>query len=634
MIAWMPLLVLIAAPTIEVSLAPDQPVPYIFVGEPLILQIKSSDDVKATGHIEIVGEDEKSVVVALPEMALRANGTHWQSIDGAPAIKGRFVTHVKLDLAGSPFETHLVYCRIDRPAAGVSAPIAVRMNGPDPSVSHALKGIPARRVVFMADAADLEALVKEADTQGLLVSIVIEPQKFPDPAAVESLVATLNDHVESWIVEPNGAGVQAAEPLAAAIRRAGSRAPVAVSIGDDEDAATMFANGLGRIANQIVLRSDTPTRPLIAGLRHAARSAGYEGFAVSTYCPGGPTPPAAVSSDLVRQLILNEGAGVICAELAPALVFGESGFSASYAQLSALAHVLNHATYAGELQFSPPVYAQVFRNGGSWILAVWNAEAPSEVTLPIGLASGLALADARNNALPVPATSEGALRLQVGREPKYVRGEGGSVLAHAARGMALKEAEAFGKNASFQRDLPKELTDIVKLIQSSRTGRIDRVNFFALLRMFPLLELQWHDGTLRRDVAVPAMAAVSGIVRHLCVLEQEANEPFIELLNETIARCGEYQSQYLTSTGGTTDTHERADWLLAEVGRLTAEAKTLAEAGRGIEAVGIASLAEWRARCLEIALRAAPLGTPEPPRVEESPKPQPKPAAPKPARKK
>lgn len=98
--------------------------------------------------------------------------------------------------------------------------------------------------------------------------------------------------------------------------------------------------------------------------------------------------------------------------------------------------------------------------------------------------------------------------------------------------------------------------------------------------------------------------------------------PFIELLQETIARCGEYQSQYLTGTGGATESHDRADWLSAEIARLTAEAKALADEGRSIEAVGLGSLAEWRARSLEFAVAAKPLGTPEQARVEEEPAPR------------
>ena len=145
--------------------------------------------------------------------------------------------------------------------------------------------------------------------------------------------------------------------------------------------------------------------------------------------------------------------------------------------------------------------------------------------------------------------------------------------------------------------------------------------------MFPVLEQKWHEGTIPREAAAPAMASLSRLARGLCVVEQDSGEPFIEILQDTIARCGDYQSRYLTSTSGSADKHERADWLLAEVARLTAEAKELADGGRGIEAVGVASLAEWRARSLEFARNAAPLGAPEPTHVQSAPPaPAPKPA--------
>jgi hypothetical protein len=208
----------------------------------------------------------------------------------------------------------------------------------------------------------------------------------------------------------------------------------------------------------------------------------------------------------------------------------------------------------------------------------------------------------------------------------YVSGKGGPLLATVARASARKEAEAFTKNPGFQKKLPPEFLELVKPIAAANFSRVDRVSFFALLRMFPVLEQKWHDGTLPRDIAVPAMASLSRLLRNLCVIEQDSNEPFIELLQDTIARCGDYQSQYLTSTGGSAEKHERADWLLAEVARLTAEAKALADNDRAIEAAGVASLAEWRARSLEFARNAAPLGAPEPAReVAPEPKPEPKP---------
>jgi hypothetical protein len=113
---------------------------------------------------------------------------------------------------------------------------------------------------------------------------------------------------------------------------------------------------------------------------------------------------------------------------------------------------------------------------------------------------------------------------------------------------------------------------------------------------------------IQQALAVRLMAGMSRLARGLAVVEHEAGDAFLEPLQETLARCGEYQSLYLTSTGGAADARERGDWLLEEVNALTAEARQLAKRGRTIEADAVAAIAEWRARALSHASKAKPLG--------------------------
>jgi len=138
------------------------------------------------------------------------------------------------------------------------------------------------------------------------------------------------------------------------------------------------------------------------------------------------------------------------------------------------------------------------------------------------------------------------------------------------------------------------------------------MEFLALLRGFTTLEEQWHAGKASRSATVAALAALSRLSRSMCVLQQEGGEAFVEPLRKTLARCGEYQSQYLTGSGGAQDARDRGDWLSQEVSRLTAEAETLDKDGRAIEAAAVAAMAEWRARALEFAAKAAPLSKPDP----------------------
>jgi hypothetical protein len=159
---------------------------------------------------------------------------------------------------------------------------------------------------------------------------------------------------------------------------------------------------------------------------------------------------------------------------------------------------------------------------------------------------------------------------------------------------------------------PAQVLASLEPVRLYDSGSQARFSFLGLIRTLPELEAAWHRGELPRASAVPAIAALARTARALCALEQERGEPFLEPLHETLARCAEFQSLYLTGTASARGPQERADWILDEVGRLMEEARELAAAGRGIEADAVAALAEWRARALQYAADAAPLSAPDP----------------------
>src|SRR5690606_33479883 len=116
---------------------------------------------------------------------------------------------------------------------------------------------------------------------------------------------------------------------------------------------------------------------------------------------------------------------------------------------------------------------------------------------------------------------------------------------------------------------------------------------FTLLRAFPEIEGRWHGGQLPRPVAVAAMARLADLSRTLCRLEAAREASFLEPLGDTLARCEEYQSVYLTGATTTPQARARGDWLVQEVRRLMDEAEALADDGEKIEASAVATLAEW-----------------------------------------
>ena len=119
---------LIAAPTLEISIAPDQPVPYVYTDDPVILQFKSSEDGKATGQVSITGDDGKTGDRA-PNDPLRAVAPL-----AASALPRRTVSSTCARRRRCEVEYHLVYCRIDRLTTRC-ARRSVRVGALEPTVS-------------------------------------------------------------------------------------------------------------------------------------------------------------------------------------------------------------------------------------------------------------------------------------------------------------------------------------------------------------------------------------------------------------------------------------------------------------------------------------------------------------------
>ncbi|MBX7254898.1 MAG: hypothetical protein K1Y02_00960 [Candidatus Hydrogenedentes bacterium] len=603
------LMLMLGAPSIEVSLAPDQPIPFVYVDDPLILQIKANaeSDLKITGKVTFTGTAGQSAVVDLPAISLRAQGTHWHQVEGAPPDRGQFQTHVALNVNGQAAEFDLAYCRIDRPNAKLVAPLGVHLQQPDDKALVAFQGIPARQVCMNADIEHIEEAVERAVKSGCLVSLLVDASKLPNaPERCEVLARTLLDKVAAWIVTVPEASV-AFDAIAEAVRKGGSRAAIMPMVSNEQEIATLLANGAGRFASSVVLRNDMLQCDSLGGLRAASESLGYEGFGTNVMGIGADPLSTDAGLALVQNCTRNLAGGARLCLLEPGLLFSEGKFQDGYVYTTALVNRLGAAQYVGPLEMPKDIDAYIFRVGNTWTLLLWANKDEQDVSIGVGDATQLVCSNAVNNPISVPEGKDGDLSLHVTHQPMYLSGSGGDLLTKAARNMARREAQAFVGTKAFQEGLPPELMAIMKSIADIKGGKPDRLNFFAILRLFPVLEQKWHEGQMGKEVAVPAMASMSRLVRTLCVLEQEAGEPFLEVLQATLDRCGEYQSQYLTGSGGTNNTHERADWLLAEVGRLMSESKSLVEQGREIEATGVASLAEWRARSLEFAAKAAPL---------------------------
>jgi hypothetical protein len=416
--------------------------------------------------------------------------------------------------------------------------------------------------------------------------------------------------VDGWELDPSG-DADKLSGMVQAVRGAGSKAAIGLVTPGADSLRPILEAGGGRHLKAVILTQNALSDEAIYAVRQTFEQAGYERMLVAADQTGLWSGGEVDGTRLVQGLLLNRAYGVVQTEIPAALIYNEA-LPETYVYVSGLAHCLKDASYIGTLDAGDSIEARVFRSGGRWQIAVWTTGEPQAVDLKIGPATDLALVDGRNNALPAPKLKDGAVSLDAVSLPQVLSGQSGTPLLEAAWAMAHVEARAIVETEAYQAQLPPEALEAAKKIAGATSAVPSRLDFFTLLRMFPYIEARWHAHEMPRAVAVPALAALDRLVQCLCVTEQELSEPFLEPIEDTFTRCREYQSLYLTGSTSSTAAQDRGDWLLDEVNRLMTQAERLDGEGRDIEADAVAAAAEWRARSLEFAAKAAPLHLPDP----------------------
>ena len=599
------------AATVQLYVAPDQPRPHVYVGDPLIIEIESDANTRAAVNITIEPDyGGAPVEQAWDPVDLRAHATRWFVVDGAPDVRGRYELRARVEHDGLVSETAQTFCRVDRPLPGYELPVSVALTDDAPHALVALQVMSVRWVRLDAGTPALAARVDEAVAAGCRALVAVAPE---DVEACEALAQELGERVAGWEVDPGG-DAKTFAAAAAGLRAGGAHAPINLVVDGTEAVTNILHAGHGPDIRALVFRTTWPERTAVAAVRRAAQRAGYEDIPLHIDLRPEQSAGAADGPRLMCQLLTHLASGVVRTGLDPSLILTQE-FGPGYVYLSAFAHRVSGAVHAGSLDLAAGVQALVFRRGAQGIVAAWALAEPTEAALNLGDATDLALFDARNNPLPVPEVIDGAVALQLTDNPVFVIGKGGPVLAQAAQNVIRRRAALFLGAEQLMPQLPLDVADVVG--KFAATGGYSRLDFFDLLRLFPRIEELWHTGALPRSAAVPALAGLSQLARAVCVLEQERGEPFVEPLQNTLSNCGQFQSVYITSSAGSSATRERPDWILDRVTALMAKAEALAREGRSIEANAVAALAEWRARSLEAAGKAAPLSAPETPRVPQ-----------------
>lgn len=105
------------APAVTVVVAPDQPAPHIYIGDPLILEFQADKDCTFEADVEIRPEfGGESLNVPVGAIKLQADGPQWRTIDGVSDTRGRYFITTRVKSAEGTAESNGVFCRSTGPA--------------------------------------------------------------------------------------------------------------------------------------------------------------------------------------------------------------------------------------------------------------------------------------------------------------------------------------------------------------------------------------------------------------------------------------------------------------------------------------------------------------------------------------
>ncbi len=605
------LLIGLAAAQVELHLAPDQPIPMVYSGEPLVIEFASPEQVTIAVKADIRHEFGDVIRADLGRFTLRPGGVYWHAIEDLAEACGRYTAHFQVEARGETTSHDASFVRIDRPLGLKPLDVSVKIGTADKADLIALANIPVGYAQLDASRPGFRRTVADLATAGIRTAALFYAAPGSDAAAgAEALARDIGNQVFLWEIDLGGEAPSLGD-ISGALRRGGSRAPVGLCVDGPDAASAFLARGAGRFADRLVCRGDLSPAD-IAAVREAVEQAGYENLPIILDANALPEE-GQVGGAVVGHLIENRAAGAVHTVVDGTLLFSNEAFGDAYALVSGLTHRLQDARYVGRIGADSETRLHAFCAQDEWLAVAWTTGEPVDAALPAAGATDLVLTDALNNRLAAPVLEHGALTLHLTGTPVCLSGRGGAILEQAALGEMRREAHALLDEKRLLEQIPPELASFVHNLSGDDAAPPERRHFFALLRMFPEVEQEWHSGTIPRAVAAPVLACMARLSRDLCVLEQERGEPFHAPLNDTLQKSAEYRAAYLTGSGAASGARERGDWLMAEVSRLIAEAQRLDTSGRAIEAAAVAALAEWRARALEYAAEAKPLSEPEPP---------------------
>ncbi|MBI2422489.1 MAG: LysM peptidoglycan-binding domain-containing protein [Candidatus Hydrogenedentes bacterium] len=577
---------------IQASVSPDQLLPVVHLDEPLLLEIGAG----ATGVHDLIvslspeGKPEIQTTV-LEKEPLEAGVPRWFTVPFVDAQPGPYTCTIRLDAADSPPVWEGRVTRIVRPNLAVPLPVFVDAAGADPALAGILAATGMHTVRVPREHPAWEQWLREIKRWKL--GLIPESSLEEVAGLSESLNAQFTcTELSGWHVHPAGPDTAQTGTPALACNL--------VPLWRIADAA---ADSTFEFAPQTVLLEGIVTPQRIADLEQRWARVQYQDAArIGWYLPMDASLAAAPFA-LIKILVSAWSAGVHTFGLDHRYI-DPATVAPLIPALQAWAPWLRDSEYVGPIPGGSGAVLHLFRKSDQWMITGWSSSGETVGVDPAKLTRDSQLS-ARDPWFRESALENGQWKL--GAAPQYLFGAEFDVVRGILDSNAHGAVAAFAANRVLPEFVPPVLSaHLAAMAQESRIAP-NRKRYLEILTLFPDLEQRWHAGKIPGDQARTLLAHLRQLALALAALEEFSGEPFLEPLQETLARCGEYQSVYLTNSSSDTQNKKRGDWMLREIRTLSERADWLAKHGRPIEASAVGLLAEWRARTLDYAAKAGPL---------------------------
>ena len=600
---------------IEVTVAPDQPMPFIYCDDPLILEVYSDTDAQITGALKFSSaRTGERAEIAVTPFHVYADSSYWYVVEEPPQGRGYYTVEVSFVCNGEEYKKEMRFCRIDRPASLRRIPLYAHCGGDSKTgVLTAAKSVGIETIHLMASSEFLNALTDEASLLGLHLILGMSPQQLQQrPEYLAEVIEARCENIVRFEIDCQDIEQECA-PLMDAFRQAECPAGMALSVPDAKYFSQLLAQSPGLSPRHVSLTSDKwPDKNEIRQIRYIAAQYGIEGIQVHVSNAHWYPRSNQSASDFLKYFFGYRSMGASHVGLNASVFADDMGVQEMLAFLNGLALHFSDQTYVGDCVVNTQVQAPLFRNGANWLAVIWAKKTRDSVILPVSGAANLELYDAFGNPLELDTSDGNTIKVDCGPIPVYLKGKGGALLGDAAANELKAQVQYFLAQTELVQNLTPAVVELVQKAAAESGSSSGRLRFLELMSAIPGLEEQWHTQQVPKHIIVPAILLITEMARTMAILEEDRGELFMDPLRDTLSRTEESQSLYLTSSAGTAKSRERGDWILSEVRRLVDESEIMEQAERKIEAGAIAALAEARGLCLKSAAQAdVPQETPE-----------------------